>query len=381
MIYMDNHATTRVDPRVVEAMLPFFSEDYGNAASGSHAFGWKAADAVKKARTSVASMIGAKPAEIVFTSGATESNNIAILGLARSLLGEGKKHLITQQTEHKSVLDIFKALEKEGCEVTRLKVDETGQIRLEDLESAIRPETALVSIMFANNEIGTFQPVTQIGELCRKHEIYFHCDAAQAAGKTPIDVKKSKIDLLSISGHKFYAPKGVGALYKNAELSAKISPIVYGGGQEGGVRSGTLNVPSIVGLGVACDIVTQEMPNEIQKVQKLRDRLFDLLSAGLDKIQTNGHPEERLAGNLNLSFEKTEGDALVMVLRGVALSTGSACGSTTIEPSHVLRALPKGAERAISSVRFGIGRFTTIEEIEAVATMVIEAVKKQRRLG
>ncbi len=380
-VYLDNHATTAVDPRVLDAMLPYFTEKFGNAASRSHEFGWKAEDAVENARGQVAALIHASPREIIFTSGATESNNLAIKGLAEAYRGKGN-HIITQATEHKAVLDTCKRLEASGCEVTYLPVHPDGLIDPDDLRGAITPKTILISIMYANNEIGVIQPIEAIGKIAKEKKVLFHVDAAQAAGKIPIDVQKAGIDLLSISAHKIYGPKGVGALYvRRKDPRVDLSAMIDGGGHERGMRSGTLNVPGIVGLGRACELSQKEMAEESERLRRLRDKLKDAITNGLEGTSINGSMDHRLPGNLNLSFAGVEGDALLMGINDVAVSSGSACTSATLEPSYVLRALGVLEDLAHSSIRFGIGRFNTDEEIEYAAARVIETVKRLRELS
>ena len=385
-IYMDNQATTRLDPRVLEAMLPFLTEVYGNAASRSHSFGWAAEQAVETARGQIARLIGASPKEIVFTSGATESNNLAIKGVVESARAADPRravHIITQATEHKAVLDPCAWLAKQGCRVTVLPVDSEGRIRLDDLRHAIAGDKPLlVSIMAANNEIGTLQPIEEIGALCREHGILFHTDAAQAVGKLPIDVTRGVIDLLSISGHKIYGPKGVGVLYvRRSAPRISLTEQIHGGGHERGLRSGTLNVPAIVGLGKACELAAEEMAAEGLRLATLRDRLQAKLLAGLDHVRVNGSQEHRLPGNLNMTFAHVDSESIMMGLRDVALSSGSACTSASIQPSHVLRALGLSDEAAHSSLRFGLGRFTTEEEVDFVAERLTDVVRKLRELS
>jgi cysteine desulfurase len=380
-IYMDNHATTRLDPRVLDAMLPYFTEKYGNAASRNHEFGWKAEEAVESARSQIARLIHATPREIVFTSGATESDNLALKGVAEAYRAKGN-HIVTQATEHKAVLDTSKRLEKFGCEVTYLPVAKDGRIDLDDLRRAITPKTILISIMHANNEIGVLQPIAEIGAIAKEKNVTFHVDAAQSAGRIPIDVEKLGIDLLAISAHKIYGPKGVGALHvrrKNPRVG--LSPIIDGGGHERGMRSGTLNVPGIVGLGKACELCEKEMAAENERLRTLRDKLKDRILSRLDGTSINGTMEHRLPNNLNLSFAGVEGDALLMGINDVAVSSGSACTSATLEPSYVLRALGVPEDLAHSSIRFGLGRFNTEEEVDYVAGRVVETVKRLRELS
>jgi cysteine desulfurase len=380
-IYMDNHATTRVDPRVLEAMMPYLTENYGNAASRSHGFGWAAEQAVETARAQVAKLIGATAREIVFTSGATESNNLAITGAVEAQGGRG--YVITQATEHKAVLDTCAWVEKKGCRVTILPVDVDGRVRIEDLRRAMDEENPLlVTILAANNEIGTLQPVDEIGALCHERGVLFHTDAAQAVGKVPIDVNRYRIDLLSISGHKLYGPKGIGALYvRRSNPRVRLTEQMHGGGHERGMRSGTLNVPGIVGLGAACEIAGAEMEGESTRLASLRDRLQAKLLAGLDRVRVNGAEMRRLPGNLNMTFEGVDSETLMMGMKDVALSSGSACTSAKIEPSHVLRALGLDEEAAHSSIRFGLGRFNTDEEVDYVAERLIDVVKKLREIS
>jgi cysteine desulfurase len=380
-IYMDYHATTPVDPRVFEAMKPYFTELFGNPASRNHSFGWAAEDAVEKGRKQIASLIGANSKEIVFTSGATESNNLAIKGVAQ-MYAERGNHIITAATEHKATLDTCKHLEKEGFRVTYLAVQANGLIDLNQLREAITDKTILISIMYANNEIGVVQPIAEIGKLAKERGVLFHTDAVQAAGKIPVNVIADNIDLLSISGHKIYGPKGVGALYvrrkgPRVQLTAQID----GGGHERGMRSGTLNVPGIVGLGEACAIAQAEMAEESKRMAYLRDKLKDRLLGALDECYINGTMESRLPNNLNISFAFVEGESLLMGINDIAVSSGSACTSATLEPSYVLKALGAGDDLAHSSIRFGIGRFNTEEEVDYVAGKVIDVVQKLRELS
>jgi len=380
-VYFDNHATTPVDPRVLEAMLPYFSEKFGNAASRNHEFGWRAEEAVENARAQIARLINAHPKEIVFTSGATESDNLAIKGAAEMSRAKGN-HILTQATEHKAVLDSCKRLEKYGYEITYLPVSREGLIDLDDLARAITPETILISIMYANNEIGVIQPIEQIGRIAKKHNVLFHVDAVQAVGKIPVDVQKDGIDLLAISAHKLYGPKGVGALYvRRKNPRVQISPLIDGGGHERGMRSGTLNVPGIVGLGKACEICQKEIAAEGARLGGLRDKLKAALEGGLDNTAINGSLLHRLPNNLNISFANVEGESLLMGINDVAVSSGSACTSAAIEPSYVLRALGVSEDLAHSSIRFGLGRFNTEEEVDYVAARVIETVKRLRELS
>jgi len=380
-VYMDNHATTAVDPRVLDAMLPYFTEKYGNAASRNHEFGWKAEEAVETARGQIARLIHASPREIVFTSGATESNNLAIKGVAEAHRAEGN-HIITQATEHKAVLDTCKRLERYGFEVTYLPVNKEGLVDLESLRRAITPKTILISIMHANNEIGVIQPIEQIGKIAKEKKVLFHVDAAQSVGKIPVDVEKFGVDLLSISAHKLYGPKGVGVLYvRRKDPRVELAPMIDGGGHERGLRSGTLNVPGIVGLGKACEICQKEMTEESERLRRLRNKLKDAITNRLDDTFLNGSMAHRLPNNLNLSFAGVEGDALLMGINDVAVSSGSACTTATLEPSHVLRALGVPEDLAHSSIRFGLGRFNTEEEVDYVANRVVETVKRLRELS
>jgi len=380
-VYMDNHATTAVDPRVLDAMLPYFTEKYGNAASRNHEFGWKAEEAVESARGQIARLIHASPREIVFTSGATESNNLAIKGVAEAHRAKGN-HIVTQATEHKAVLDTCKRLEKYGFEVTYLPVDRDGLIDLESLRRAITPKTILISIMHANNEIGVIQPIEQIGKIAKEEKVLFHVDAAQSVGKIAVDVEKFGVDLISISAHKLYGPKGVGVLYvRRKDPRVELAPMIDGGGHERGLRSGTLNVPGIVGLGKASEICQKEMTEESERLRRLRDKLNDAITSRLDDTFLNGSMAHRLPNNLNLSFVGVEGDALLMGINDVAVSSGSACTTATLEPSHVLRALGVPEDLAHSSIRFGLGRFNTEEEVDYVANRVVETVKRLRELS
>jgi cysteine desulfurase len=380
-IFMDNNSTTRVDPRVVEAMLPYFTEHFGNAASRHHAFGWKAAEAVERAREQVAAIIGAEAREIVFTSGATESNNLALKGAASMARGKGD-HIITAATEHKAVIDPCKRLEREGFRVTFLPVDEFGRVSVDQVADAMTERTILVSIMAANNEIGTLQPIRDIGRRCKERGVLFHCDAVQAVGKIPIDVEDAGIDLLSMSAHKLYGPKGTGALYvRRRNPHVRLDPILDGGGHERGMRSGTLAVPSIVGFGLACELCRQEMPTEAERLRDLRERLRQGIMDRLSDVFVNGHLTERLPGNINLSFAYVDGDAVLMAMKNIAVSSGSACTSATIEPSYVLKALGVPDDLAHSSIRFGLGRFNTASEVDYAVGEVTEAVTRLRQLS
>jgi cysteine desulfurase len=379
-IYLDNHSTTRVDPRVVDAMLPYFSECFGNAASGNHCFGWEAKEAVDLARQQVATMIGAKPEEIVFTSGATESDNLALKGTAMALRDKGN-HIITSKVEHKAILNTCGVLEQQGFRTTYLPVDKDGLVNCDDLKKAITPQTVLVSIMHANNEIGVVQNLTEVGRLCKEHEIIFHSDTAQSAAKIAIDVDALGLDLASFSAHKFYGPKGVGALYvRGGNPRTKLEPIINGGGQENGMRSGTLNVPAIVGLGKACAIATSEKEGESARVLNLRERLRTGIINQLDDVHLNGHLEKRLPGNLNLSFGGAAGYSLLKGLENeIAVSSGSACSSASSSNSYVLKAIGCPDELIDSSLRFGIGRFNTEDEIDHAVGRIVELVTELRR--
>ncbi|HZT40229.1 MAG TPA: IscS subfamily cysteine desulfurase [Bryobacteraceae bacterium] len=380
-IYMDNHATTPVDPRVLEAMTPYFTGFFGNAASRNHVFGWQAEEAVEKARKQVADLIGANPKEIVFTSGATESDNLALKGVAEMYAQKGN-HIITAATEHKAVLDTCKRLEKNGCRVTYLPVQQDGLIDLDMLRDAITDKTILISIMYANNEIGVLQPIAEIGKIAKEKGVLFHTDAVQAAGKVPFNVIKDNVDLASLSAHKMYGPKGVGALYvRRRNPRVQITAQMDGGGHERGMRSGTLNVPGIVGMGKAAELCMQEMAEESKRLAYLRDKLKDKLLADLDEVYINGSMEHRLPHNLNISFAYVEGESLLMGINDVAVSSGSACTSATLEPSYVLKALGAGDDLAHSSIRFGLGRFNTEEEVDYVAEKVVSVVRKLRELS
>jgi cysteine desulfurase len=380
-IYMDNHATTQLDPRVLDAMMPYLTDTFGNAASRNHAFGWEAEVAVESAREQIAKLIGATAKEIIFTSGATEGNNLAIKGVAEMYRERGN-HIITQVTEHKAVLDTCKRMEKYGYRVTYLPVNKDGLIEMEDLKRAMDDKTILVSLMFANNEIGTVQPIAEIGKLCHEKGVVFHTDGVQAVGKIPVDVQAMNIDILTMSGHKIYGPKGVGAMYvRRRNPRVQISAQIDGGGHERGMRSGTLNVPGIVGLGKACEICRLEMADEAVREQKMRDHLKTKFENALDYVHVNGSWEHRLPGNLNMSFVYVEGESLLMGINDVAVSSGSACTSATLEPSYVLKALGLGDDVAHSSIRFGLGRFNTPEEVDYVADKIIDVVQKLRELS
>jgi cysteine desulfurase len=380
-IYMDYHATTPMDPRVFEAMKPYFMETFGNAASRNHSFGWQAEEAVEKSRKQIADLIGATTKEIVFTSGATESNNLALKGVAEMYAEKGN-HIITAATEHKAILDTCKRLEKSGVRVTYLPLQTNGLVDLEMLKEAITDKTILISIMYANNEIGVIQPMAEIGKIAKAKGVLVHSDATQAVGKVPVNVIKDNIDLMSMSGHKIYGPKGVGALYvRRKSPRVQITAQMDGGGHERGMRSGTLNVPGIVGLGEACAICNADMPAESKRMAYLRDKLRGKLEAELDEVYINGTMEYRLPNNLNISFAYVEGESLLMGINDIAVSSGSACTSATLEPSYVLKALGAGDDLAHSSIRFGLGRFNTEEEVDYVAAKVIDVVKKLRELS
>ncbi len=380
-VYLDYHATTPVDPQVLETMLPYFTQVFGNAASRNHEYGWTAEAAVEKARTQIAALIGATDKEIIFTSGATESNNLAITGVAEMYKDKGK-HIITSAIEHKAVLDTCLALEQKGYEISYVPVDSTGRVDLDELRKLIRPDTILVSIMFANNEIGSINPVAEIGKLCKEKGVLFHTDAVQAAGKAEIDVQAQGIDLLSLTAHKIYGPKGVGALYvRRKGPRVRLSPIVHGGGHERGMRSGTLNVPGIVGFGKAAELAKKYLPEETARVKRLRDRLWAGIQEQLDEVYLNGHPEHRLPNNLNVSFAFVEGESLMMGMKELAVSSGSACTSASLEPSYVLKSIGVGEDLAHTSIRFGLGRFTTEEEVDFALKKVVATVRKLRDLS
>jgi len=380
-IYMDNHATTRIDPRVLEEMLPYFGEYFGNAASRNHEFGWVAEQAAEQSRERIAKLIGANTKEIIFTSGATESDNLAIKGVAEMYREKGN-HIITQATEHKAVLDTCKRLEKFGFRVTYLPVQKDGRIDLDDLKRAMDEKTILVTIMAANNEIGVLQPIREIGALCHERGVLFHTDAVQAIGKVPFNVIQDNVDIASITAHKIYGPKGVGALYvRRKNPRVQLVAQIDGGGHERGMRSGTLNVPSIVGLGKACAIAHEGMAEEAKKLSGLRDRLKDAIMGQLDEVYINGSMEHRLPNNLNISFAYVEGGSLLMGINDIAVSSGSACTSATLEPSYVLKALGAGDDLAHSSIRFGLGRFNSEAEVDYVAKRVVDTVNRLRELS
>ncbi len=388
-IYMDYHATTPVDPRVIEAMLPYFNEKFGNAASRSHAFGWTAEEAVERSREEIAKLIGAVDEKsgqadgksIIFTSGATEADNLAIKGVAEFYKEKGN-HVITTKIEHKAVLDTCKRLEKEGFQVTYLDVDKFGMVSPEHVAAALTDKTILVSVMLANNEVGTVQPIAEIGKLTRSKGVLLHCDAVQGIGKVPFDVNAMNVDLASITAHKMYGPKGIGALYvRRSKPRVRLTSQMDGGGHERGLRSGTLNVPGIVGFAKAAEIMRLEGKAESERILAQREALRRKLTSKLDEVHLNGHPEKRLPGNLNLSFAFVEGEAMIMAIKDVAVSSGSACTSASLEPSYVLRAMGVGEEAAHSSIRFGLGRWTTDEELDFVANLVIDKVNKLREMS
>ena len=380
-LYMDNHATTPVDPRVLEAMLPFFTEKFGNAASRNHAFGWEAEEGVEKARGQIAALIGATEKEIILTSGATESDNLALTGVAEFFKEKGN-HIITSQIEHKAILDTAQMLEQRGFEVTFLPVDKYGSIDLDQLSDAITDKTILVSLMAAHNEIGTIHPLKEIGQITREKGVLFHTDATQGVGHMDIDVEEMNIDLASFTAHKIYGPKGIGALYvRRRKPRVRLTPIIYGGGHERGMRSGTLNVSGIVGFGKAAQIALEEGKAEREQLLALRERLHLGITREIDFVHLNGHPTERHPGNVNLSFAYVEGESLLMGIEEIAVSSGSACTSASLEPSYVLRALGVGDDLAHSSIRFGIGRFNTEEEVDYVVRRVVEAVSRLREMS
>ena len=379
-LYLDMQATSPVDPRVLDAMLPYFTDLYGNPHSRTHLYGWESEDAVEKARAQVASLIGASPKEIIFTSGATESNNIAIKGVAH-FYRDKKRHVITTQTEHKCVLDSCRHLQQEGFDVTYLPVKADGLVDLEALRGAIRDDTALVSVMAVNNEIGVIQPLAEIGRLCRERGVFFHTDAAQAVGKIPLLVNDISADLVSVSAHKLYGPKGVGALYVRRRPRVRLEPQMSGGGQERGLRSGTVPTPLVVGLGAACEVAQREMARDTAHCARLQARLLSAITSRLQGVQVNGSLTERVPGNLNLSFACVEGESLLMGLKEVAVSSGSACTSASLEPSYVLRALGVEEDMAHTSIRFGVGRFTTEEEVDLAAERTVREVERLREMS
>ena len=378
-IYMDYSATTPVDPRVADAMIPYLTEKFGNPASRSHSFGWVADEAVERARDQVASLVNADPKEIVWTSGATESNNLALKGAAHFYADKGK-HIVTVQTEHKAVLDTVRELERQGFSATYLEPEPNGLIDLEKLKAALRPDTIIVSVMYVNNEIGVIQDIAAIGEICRERGILFHVDAAQATGKVVIDLQKLKVDLMSFSAHKTYGPKGIGALYVRRKPRVRLEAQMHGGGHERGFRSGTLATHQIVGMGEAFHIAQMEMATENERVRMLRDRLWKGLS-GMEEVYLNGDLEQRVPHNLNVSFNFVEGESLIMAVKDIAVSSGSACTSASLEPSYVLRALGRNDELAHSSIRFTVGRFTTVEEVDFAVKLLQEKISKLRDLS
>lgn len=379
-LYLDMQATSPVDPRVLDAMLPYYLSRYGNPHSRTHLYGWESDHAVETARSQVAALIGASPKEIVFTSGATESNNISVKGVMH-FYKEKKKHVITTQTEHKCVLDSCRHLQQEGFDITYLPVGTDGIVDLEKLRSAIRPDTGLVSIMAVNNEIGVIQPVEEIGKICKEFNVPFHTDAAQALGKIPIDVEKWNVSLMSLSGHKIYGPKGIGALYLRRRPRIRVEPQMNGGGQERGIRSGTVPTPLVVGMGAACELAMKEMEYDDKRITALQERLLNGINAKLEGVVVNGSMEKRYPGNLNLSFAYVEGESLLMGLKDVAVSSGSACTSASLEPSYVLRALGVDEDMAHTSIRFGIGRFTTEAEIDRAVELTVQQVEKLREMS
>jgi len=380
-IFLDYHSTTPMDPAVLEAMLPYFTQVFGNAASRNHEYGWTAEAAVEKARTQVAALIGATDKEVIFTSGATESNNLAIRGVAEMYAEKGK-HIITSPIEHKAVLDTCQYLESIGYEITIIPVDQYGMVQPSEVAKAIRPDTILVSVMFANNEIGTINPISEIAKVCKEKGVLLHTDAVQACGKISVDVEKMGIDLLSMTAHKMYGPKGVGALYvRRRNPRVRLAPLVHGGGHERGMRSGTLNVPGIVGFGKAAELAKSRLEQDHAQLKRLRDRLWDAIRSQIDEVYLNGHPTERLPHNLNVSFAYVEGESLMMGMKELAVSSGSACTSASLEPSYVLKSIGVGEELAHSSIRFSVGRTTTDEEIDYAMKRVIETVNKLRELS
>ena len=379
-IYLDYQATTPMDPRVLEAMMPYFTHKFGNSGSRSHAYGWEAEEGTEKARAQVAKLIGADEKEVIFTSGATESNNLAIRGVAE-FYKDRKNHIITTVTEHKCVLDTCRHLEQQGFEVTYLPVRQDGLLDLDVLRAAITEKTVLVSVMAVNNEIGVIQPLAEIGKICREKKVFFHTDAAQAAGKIPLDVEALNIDLMSISGHKIYGPKGIGALYVRRKPRVRLVPMIVGGGQERGFRSGTLPTPLCVGLGEAAEICMKEMDAEAKRLKKLQERMLNGLRAKLTDIVVNGDLEHRIPGNLNISFAYVEGESLMMGIKNLAVSSGSACTSASLEPSYVLRALGVEEDMAHTSLRIGLGRFTTEHEVDTAVDELVRHVNKLREMS
>ena len=378
--YLDVQATSPMDPRVLDAMMPYFTHQYGNPHSRTHEYGWTAEQAVEHARKQVGNLIRADPKTLIFTSGATESNNIAIKGIAR-FYKEKKKHIITTQIEHKCVLDSCRAMEREGFDVTYLPVDPTGRIDLDEFRAALRPDTVLASIIAVNNEIGVLQPLKEIGALCREHKVFFHTDAAQMVGKLPLDVEAMQIDAMSISGHKIYGPKGIGALYVRRRPRVRVEPLFSGGGQERGLRSGTLPHNLCVGLGAACELAEQEMERDHEHTMRLSQKLIQSIQAAVPQVILNGHAEHRVPSNVNLSFAYVEGESLLMALKSLAVSSGSACTSASLEPSYVLRAIGAGEDLAHTSIRFGIGRFTTEDEVDYAISLCIKHVERLREMS
>jgi cysteine desulfurase len=379
-IYLDYQSTTPTDPRVVEAMIPYFTEKFGNPHSRSHAYGWESEEAVEIARKQIADLINADPKEIIFTSGATESNNMAIKGVAK-FYGDKKRHIITVATEHKCVLDACRHLEQEGFKVTYLPVQTNGLIDLELLKNSINDDTMLVSVMAINNEIGVIQPIEEIGKICREKGVFFHTDAAQAFGKIPIDVKKQNIDLMSISGHKIYGPKGIGAIYISRKPRVRLESLINGGGQERGFRSGTLPTPLVVGLGKAAELANKEMQKDFEHIRYLSNKFYSTLKANIPNIFLNGDESKRYPGNLNISFAYVEGESLIIAIKDLAVSSGSACTSASLEPSYVLRSIGVDEDLAHTSIRFGFGRFSTEEEIEYATKCIIENIDKLREMS
>ena len=381
IIYMDNHATTPIDPQVAEAMMPYLTTCFGNASSTAHAFGWRAKEAVEKARGQVAELINCSPKELVFTSGATESDNLAIKGAAYAYRHKGN-HIITSAAEHHAVLDTCAILESEGFEITYLPVDEYGMIHPQQVEDCIKSRTILISLIYANNEVGTINPIPEIGKIAQKHDILFHSDAVQAIGKIDSNVDQLGLDLMSLTAHKMYGPKGIGALYiRSRKPEIELTPMIHGGGQENHIRPGTLNVPGIVGFGEACELSNTAMTEESERISSLRDKLHQALLNRIDRIYLNGHPVKRVAGNLNISFEFVESEALLASFDNIALSAGSACTSGTVQASHVLLAMRLKEELAHTAVRFGLGRFTTEEEVDQVIDAVVKEVDRLRQLS
>jgi len=379
-LYLDYQATTPTDPRVVEAMAPYWTAKFGNPHSRNHHYGWEAEDAVEIARGQVASLIGATPKEVIFTSGATESNNLAIKGVAR-FYGDKRKHIITCVTEHKCVLESCRVLQQDGFDITYLHVQENGLIDLDDLKAAITDQTLIVSIMAVNNEIGVIQPLKEIGQICRDNKVFFHTDAAQAVGKIPLDVEEMNIDLLSISGHKLYGPMGIGAMYVRRKPRVRLVPLIHGGGQERGMRAGTLPTPLVVGLGVACELAGKEMAAEAERLHDFQHRLYQGLRQRIPEIFLNGDEHSRIPGNLNISFAYVEGEGLMMGIKDLAVSSGSACTSASLEPSYVLRALGVEEELAHTSLRLGLGRFTTEDDIDYAIERISKEVNRLRELS